>query len=432
MLQAGALLPLMTACAPDLLGDPDVVRIGVSWSGTELAAFRAVLDGLAGVSRVEVVPLGDDIGTAFTASGRAAPDLVMLPQAGQVRGLAAAGELTPLDKKTPLWAEPGAPSSASGESPLYLPYWRQLLFHDGTPYGIPFKASAKSLVWFDRESVDQYRLGDPSNWTVEDWIDKAEVLARTPIRLLALAAADGWVLTDLFENMLLAESPRDYGELAAAASDRDRRWDRAAVRAALGRLGALWGGRSALPGGLGRALTRQFPDAVREVFDRRTAVMVVMPDFAEPVVRRCLRHTGRSRDVVGATWFPSIRRHSPKPRIVGGDVVVLTRQAGPAAVGVVEALAAPQAPGPWIREGGFLSPNLRTSNEHRESFLPAGIDLSHCAFDLSDRISRVGGRDGLWRVLTDFLIEVGDGDGGVQPAIDRAVLALNDFGRTSR
>lgn len=425
MLRAGTVLPLLAACAPDLLGNSDTVRIGVSWSGAELAAFRDVLAHLRPGPPIEVVPLGDDIGTAFTAAGRAAPDIVMLPQAGQVRELAADGKLRPVAEA--LWqvSRPDEPSR-------YPPYWRQLLYHRGKPYGVPFKASAKSLVWFDRESVERHRLGDPQRWTVADWINRTEVLAGTPIRLFALAAADGWVLTDVFENMLLAESPRDYDALASVTAD--RRWDRTAVREALRHLGSLWGGRSALPGGTGHALTRQFPDAVREVFDRRTAVMVVMPDFAEPIVRRCLRHTGRTDDVVGTTWFPSVRADSPRPRIVGGDVMVVTAHAGPAVARVVDALAAPQAPVPWIeRVGGFLAPNQRTAVTYSSILRPvAGELVSHSAFDLSDRIGAVGGRDGLWRVLTDFLVEIGDAAGAVPPAIDRAVRALDEFERRRR
>ncbi|WP_054813018.1 ABC transporter substrate-binding protein [Nocardia arizonensis] len=426
LLRAGALLPLLAGCTPDLLGDPDTVRIGVSWSGAELAAFRAVLASLRPGPAVDVVPLGDDIDTAFTAAGRAAPDIVMLPQAGEVRELAAADRLRPLASS--LWSDGGR----RDDSGPYAEYWRDLLFHEDKPYGVPFKGSVKSLVWYDRETVRALNLGDPGRWTVEDWIGYTRDLAGRPVRFLALAAADGWVLTDLFENMLLAESPSDYDELTRA--DGGRRWDLESVRAALGGLGALWGAPSALPGGAGHAMTRQFPDAVREVFDRRTAAMVVMPDFAEPVVRRCLRHTRRGEDVVGTTWFPPVRAGKPLARIVGGDVAVVTKQAAEAATSVVAALAAPQASVPWIEEyGGFLGPNRRTSARYSSIMAPvAEQSADQHIFDLSDRIGAVGGRDGLWRVLADFLRAVGDRAGAVEPAVDRAVRALESFERRRR
>jgi alpha-glucoside transport system substrate-binding protein len=50
----------------EVLGLRRAVRIAVSWSGPELRAFERVLDGLGPLGYpVEVVPLGDDISTAF-------------------------------------------------------------------------------------------------------------------------------------------------------------------------------------------------------------------------------------------------------------------------------------------------------------------------------------------------------------------------------
>lgn len=418
MLRAGVVLPLVAGCAPGLAGDPDSVRVAVAWSGGELAAFREVLAGFDAGAGVQVVPLGDDIDTALGSGGRAAPDIVMMPQFGRVGANAARGRLRPVADE--LWQP----------RERYAEYWRRMLFHDGKPFGVPFKASAKSLVWYDREAVARYGLGDPAAWTVPDWIRAAADLSGAPVRLLALAGADGWVLTDSFENMLLAESPDDYDDLAA--NPPPRRWDRRAVRAALTHLGALWGVPSAR--GIGHALTRQFPDAVREVFDHRTAVMVAMPDFAEPIVRRCLRHAKRSDDVVGTTWFPPVRPGGNRPRIVGGDVAVVTARAKCAADRVVAALAGPAAPNPWITGyGGFLGPNQETTVTYSPHLAAAAAELrAEPVFELSERVGVMGGRDGLWPVLVDFLEDVGDGAGPVDAAVDRAVRALDDAERRLR
>src|SRR4051812_16346348 len=85
-LGASAVL-LATGCSgtADVLGLRRPVRIAVSWSGQELRAFHAVLDGLGRLDYpVEVVPLGDDISTAFGPRSARRPDLVMLPQPGLV------------------------------------------------------------------------------------------------------------------------------------------------------------------------------------------------------------------------------------------------------------------------------------------------------------------------------------------------------------
>ncbi|WP_043725327.1 ABC transporter substrate-binding protein [Nocardia asiatica] len=422
LLQAGVVLPLAAACAPDLLlGSSDAVRVGVSWSGAELAAFHAVLDGLDLAFDVEVIPLGDNTDTAFTAGGRSAPDVVLLPQAGRVRELIR--ELRPIAET--VWTDE--------RGPRYAGHWQQLLRHQGKAFGVPFKASDKSLVWFDRQQFATYGLGDPAGWTLPDWVDRMEVLAQSPIRLLALAAADGWVLTDFFENVLLAESPRFYDELA---SKNQREWDNPAVRAALKHLGILWGHRHAFPGGVGVALTRQFSDAIRDVFQHRRAAAVVAPDFAEPVVRSAVRASGREvLDVAGVVPFPAVTTASGRPRIVGGDVIVVTQEANRRAEQLVEKLAGAAAPLPWIaRHGGFLGPNLRTEAEYSPLLAASAREIhSRSAFDLSDRIGAVGGRAGLWRVLTEFLIAIGDGARTpVAAASDRTIAALDDFERRRR
>ncbi|WP_039798033.1 ABC transporter substrate-binding protein [Nocardia araoensis] len=418
VLQAGMVLPLAAACAPELLlGSSDAVRVGVSWSGQELAAFHAVLDGLDLGFEVEVIPLGDNTDTAFTAGGRSAPDVVLLPQAGRVRELAERGKLRPVAET--VWADE--------LGTRYAQPWQLLLRSDDRLYGVPFKAADKSLVWFDRQQFDTYGLGEPAAWTLGGWVDRMEVLAQTPIRLLALAAADGWVLTDFFENVLLAESPRIYDDLAAKD---DREWDNPAVRAAFGHLGILWGQRHAFPGGVGVASTRQFSDAVREVFQHRRAAAVVAPDFAEPIVRSAVHASGRAiDDAVGVVPFPPVTTASGRPKIVGGDVIVVTEQANPLADELVEKLAAARAPLPWIeRYGGFLAPNLRTEAAYSPLLAPSARELAtRSTFDLSDRIGPVGGREGLWRVLTEFLIAIGDGgQARATAATDRAIAALDD------
>ncbi|MGK8558069.1 ABC transporter substrate-binding protein [Nocardia gipuzkoensis] len=424
VLQAGLVIPLAAACAPDLLlGSADAVRVGVSWSGAELAAFHAVVDELHLGFDVEVIPLGDNTDTAFTAGGRSAPDVVMLPQAGRVLELAEKRELRPIAET--VWTD--------DLGTRYSDHWQRLLRDGSRSFGVPFKAADKSLVWFDRQQFAAYHLGDPAEWTLSDWVNRMEVLAQSPIRLLALAAADGWVLTDFFENVLLAESSRIYGGLASKSG---RDWNNPAVRAAFGHLGVLWGHRHAFPGGVGVALTRQFPDAIRDVFQHRRAAAVVAPDFAEPIVRSGVRASGRKvGDVVGVAPFPSVTDVAGRPKIVGGDVMVVTREASGRADELVEKLAGARAPLPWIeRYGGFLAPNLRTVAEYSPLLARSARELNtRSAFDLSDRIGAVGGREGLWRVLTEFLISVGDGAyTRVAESIDRAIAALDAFERRRR
>ncbi|RDI55632.1 hypothetical protein [Nocardia mexicana] len=461
VLRAGALAPLLAACAPGVFRDrPDVVRIAVPWSGTELVAFRAVLEGIrdprpdapAYPYEVDVVPLGDDVDTALHAGGRDAPDVVMLPEAGQVRELAgtrlrAVGES--------LWVAPDSKSR-------YHHLWWDLLRHtvpgtDATgQYGVPFKASNKSLVWYDREA-----FGDndsPRAWMLSDWPDKIGSFARGERRLFALGAADGWVLTDVFANVLRTVTPRDYEDLVKPPGEPGRaqlrEWDRPGVRATFGMLGLVWGHPDAFAGRVAETLRRQFADSVRDVFLHRRAAMVVAPDFAEPVVRHSLRRTGRSDACVGVMGFPAFGREYLAPRIGGGDVMVVTTNAKQRAEDLVAALAAPSAPLPWMTGyGGFVAPNgsvrargargsdepeLAPGTEDPASYDGIFKDVADQmnawdVFGFADWLGPLGRRNGLWRVLTNFLVDVGyRAPGRIEQATDTAIAGLGAFERSLR
>jgi alpha-glucoside transport system substrate-binding protein len=171
----------------------------------------------------------------------------------------------------------------------------------------------------------------------------------------------------------------------------------------------------------------QFSGAVREVFERRRAVLVVAPDFAEPIVRKAAAASGRNPyDVVGVTGFPGIEAAGPSPRIVGGDVLVLTQGADERAERALVTLAAPSAPLQWINMfHGFLAPNLRTDAAY-SPFLRSSAERlrGEVVFDLSDRIRPIGGRNELWQVLTEFLIAVDADRAHVGRAVNDAVTAL--------
>ncbi|WP_330180525.1 extracellular solute-binding protein [Nocardia sp. NBC_01503] len=420
VLRAGAVLPLAAACAPEGFGSrSDAVRIAVSWGGSELEAFESVLDALRFDHPTEVIPLGDDIGTVFGA-GRSAPDIVMLPQAGQVRNLAEDGRLRALDDG--LW-------SATAQ---YADGWRTLLriaTAGDRLYGLPFKMACKSLIWYDRERLRRFGLPDPETWPIRDWPGRMDALADSGMSLLALGAADGWVLTDFFENVLWAEYPEAYDRMADPPLWLDPQGRPPAdIGSALRDLAAVWGHRHAFPGDIGKTLTRQFPDAIRDVFQHHSAIMVVAPDFAEPIVRDCVPGTDLEQKV-GVAAFPSGGGAEAAPVIAGGDVMVVTRSAKDSAVQLVSLLTQPEAPLPWItRYGGFVAANQRTPQVYSPLIAPVATRFEHwTAFDMGDRIGSDGGRFELWRILTEFLTELDTA--GIDAAVRHTTAAIDELQR---
>ncbi len=394
---------LLAGCSSDVLGLRRAVRVAVSWSGEELRAFHKVLGGLGGLDYpVEVVPLGDAISTAFGARSTRRPDIVMLPQPGLVpRHLA---DLEPIPDDL----------AALGRARL----WKELLVHEGTTYGVPFKTAHKSAVWYRPSVFRQVGVQPPRLWS--EWLTLNRTLTQAGVTPLALAAGDGWVLTDFLENVLLGIAPSVYSGLATATDPRPSQQPQ--FGAALRLLGTMWSTPGLLAGGVEESLVQQFPDALVEVFGHRKAAMVLASDFAEPVVRSF----AADPNDIGLFTFPPMTAGAAAPVVVGGDVMVLQKPSSEDARDLVRRLSTPTAANPWIAEGGFLvdgrtsgySPEL---TRLAEQLTRPGEQLQ---FDLSDRLGQVGDINGLWRVLTDFLVAVGHRDTAVQDAVDDAMTEL--------
>lgn len=405
---AAAGVAAATGCTAtaDVLGLRPTVKVAVSWSGRELRAFREVLDAVVPDDYVvEVIPLGDDIATAFGPRAPRRPDVVMLPQPGQVKST--------LDDLEPL---PQLPWPYAG-------VWDDLVRRGGVRYGLPFKIAHKSAVWYRKSVFAEHGLEPPATWS--GWLDLNGRLVRQGVAPLALAAGDGWVLTDVFENALLGLSPDTYRRLALADPPRPSRDP--AVGDALRLTGELWAMPGALAGGVDRSIVQQFPDAVVEVFGYRRGAMVQAPDFAELIIGEF----AADRSDVGVFTVPPVVAGRPAPVVIGGDVAVLPAPAGEEAKDLIRRLAEPDATERWIRTGGFLAANEQTPNG---GYTPELAQLSGqltggaTAFDLSDQLGGLGGARGLQRVLHRFLTRVGGrGPGAVGPAVAGALDELREL-----
>jgi alpha-glucoside transport system substrate-binding protein len=381
LLRAAALTPLagLAAGCGELArtaGFGDYVRVAVTWSAAELAAFARVLDR-RGVADYELIPLGDDIGAALRARTSGGPDIVAVPQVGHVT--ANLDDLAPLPDG--VWQD-----AYERILPAAAP--------DGRHYALPFKLAGVSVVWYRKD------LGITAPDTWDDWLALNEKIIDTGIAPLALGGADGWMLAQFFENVLLRTYPETF-DLLAGEHDANL-WDSTEVRDAFEMVATMWGQAGALSGGAGKALVQQFPDAVLEVCRYGRAAMVPAPDFAESVIRRFAPDPSE----YDTFTFPPGRGGDP-PLAVSSDLLVLTRPASGAAQDLIRYLATPDAPVPWIRDtGGFIAANPRTE----ESFYSPTLrllanDLAEhdIRFGLADRLGWLGGTEGLQRVLQNVL-----------------------------
>ncbi len=413
-LALGGLLALAVAACGR--GSGPAVEVAAVWSGGEQKAFGQVLAAFekqAG-TRVSYTSTGDDIATVLGGrlQGGNPPDVAILPQPGLLTDLARRGALKPIEAVV---------GKVVDEN--YAPIWRQLGSVDGTLYGVWFKAANKSLVWYNVGVLRQAGVEPPATW--EEWLRLAKTISDSGVPPFSIGGADGWTLTDWFENVYL----RTAGpELYERLSRHEIPWTHPSVAVALSTLAQIFGRPEWLAGGTSGALQTDFPTSVTQVFrSPPKAAMVFEGDFVSGVISG---ETGAKLGTdAGSLPFPSIR-DSPPSVVAGGDVAVLLRdsEGGKA---LIRFLATPEAGKIWAQLGGFTSPNKamsastyadEVSRRSAEALLSARV----LRFDMSDQApAAFGGTPGQgeWAILQDFLRRPSDIQGTMQRLEEAAARA---------
>jgi hypothetical protein len=409
---------------PDLSGQ--TLEVAGVWTGAEQENFMA---GIAQFeeqtgAKVSFVPAGDNVATFVgqKIDGGAPPDIVLLAQVGVLHEFVDRG-----------WV---APAGALAEEQLNANYdagWRDLGAHEGEQYGVYVKAANKSLIWYNSTAFSNAGVSEPSTW--EELISTAGTVSDSGVPPVSVAGADGWTLTDWFENIYLSQAGPDmYDQLAK----HEIPWTDQSVTDALTTLAELFGEERLLVGGNAGALRTDFPTSVSQTFadlEAPAAGMVYEGDFVASVI------SDSTDAVVGedALVFPFPSAGGEPPVVSGGDVAVAlapdSGEATEAQQALMGFLASTDAATVWASNGGFLSPNkaLDTASYPddvqrgiAEALIAAGDDFR---FDLSDQApAAFGGTtgQGMWQALQDFLRKPDD-IAGVQEYLEsQATSAYGD------
>jgi alpha-glucoside transport system substrate-binding protein len=333
--------PAAASATPDLAGRS--LEVAGVWAGTEQKYFERVLAGFTARTgvRVRFTSTGEGIGSVLRKrlDRGSPPDVAVLPQPGVLVALARRRELRPIEALV---------GRTVDES--YAPSWRHLGSVDGTLYGVWFKAANKSTVWYSTAAFRRARIRPPATW--DDLLHAARALSEDGVTPFSLAVADGWTLTDWFENVYIRTAgPEMYDRL----SRHEIPWTHPTVKVALRTMAQALPDRW-VAGGMRGATRVDFEESVAQVFGPRPkAAMVYEGDFVAGVIAGETRaQLGRDADFFD---FPAIAG-SPPAVVGGGDVAVLLTD-NPAGEELIRYLAGPESAEIWARLGGFTSPNRR-------------------------------------------------------------------------
>jgi alpha-glucoside transport system substrate-binding protein len=385
------------------------------WTGAEAKSFGAVITAFNKKFpkvKVKYKPVGNNIPTVLgtAVAGGHPPDMADIAQPGLVKQFATQGKLKPIDY---------AKSSMNAN---FAPAWSQLGTFAGHLYAVVFKASNKSLLWYNVPAFKAAGVGPPK--TFAQLLKTAKTIHQSGTPAYSIGGADGWTLTDLFENIYL----RTFGQAKYAALTAHKiKWTDASVKTALKEMGQIVGDTANIAGGANGALQNGFNTSVTNAYaSPPKAAMVFEGDFVAGVILSSTK--AKPNTGFNVTPFPAIKTAS-NGVVVGGDLIVTFRDT-PAIRAFATFLTTAPAAEAWAKLGGFatgnkkLSPSAYPDAITRKTAIPIS-KATTVVFDMSDQQpSAFGGTTGQgeWGIFQDFVKKPSNVN-GIAAALEKAAAA---------
>jgi alpha-glucoside transport system substrate-binding protein len=348
------------------------VTILADWTGAEGKSFQAVLDGFKKKQPDITVKYkaAQDIASALSTAvqGGNPPDLAAIPNPGLMKDFANRGALKPVT------------FARSTVAKNYTASWAKLGTVNGKLYGVFFKGANKSTVWYNVHSFKNAGIKAPKDWKA--LTAAAKTLRASGTKAYSIGGADGWTLTDIFENLYIrAAGPTKYDQL----TNHSIPWTDKSVTTTLRLMGQVFSDTDNIAG---NPLQTDFPKSVTNVFQPKgaKAAMTFEGDFVPGVASGQTK--AKAKTDYNVFPFPAVNGKGGDYVVGGGNVVVMFKDS-PAARALVLYLASPQAGEIWAKRGGFSSPNKNVKasvypDDITRTTATALAKASTFRFDMSD------------------------------------------------
>ena len=398
----GGAAPEATEATGDANVKGNLSLVGV-WTADEQKSFQAVLDAFEEKYpnvKVKYNPAGDNTPTVLgtAVEGGNPPDLASVAQPGLIKEFQAKGALKDLE------------FARADLEKNYPADFVELGTIEDKLYTFVFKAANKSTVWFNVEAFNNAGVEPPEDF--DGFLEVAETLKASGTPAFSLGGADGWTLTDLFENVYLRQAgPEKYDQL----TEHEIPWTDQSVKDALETMARIFGDTDNIAGGKAGALQTDFNTSVSNVFrNPAKAAMVIEGDFVPGVLGKKLKLEPKT----GYDVFPFPKIGDATGVVVGGGDSIVMFKDSPAAQALVKYLISPEAAAVRAKEGGFSSPNKNMDpgaypDDLTRTTATAISEAETFRFDMSDLApAAFGGTPGQgeWKILQDFLEDPSDVD----------------------
>lgn len=384
------------------------LEVSGAWAGAEQENFEEVLAKFEDNTgaKINYTSFGDKAATTLGTQieGGSPPDVALLSQPALLKQLASDDHLSPLSDDTKELV-----------SQNYADSWIELGTVEDEQYGVWFKASNKSTIWYNADIYDEAGATVPETW--DEFLAQLQLITDAGYAGISIGADVGWPVTDWFENVYLRTAGAEkYDQL----TEHEIPWTDDSVTEALEVLAELFGTDLVQDG----ADQRTFPESVTEVFGANpNAGTVYEGDF----VAGNIADDGNSTVGDNALFynFPSI--NGSEPSVVGGGDIAVAFNDDDATEALMQFLASPESAEVWVPNGGLTSPNsgVDTSlypDDISRQIAESLIEAETFRFDMSDLApSAFGGTEGQgeWKLMIDFL-QNPDDVSGIQEKLEQA------------
>ncbi len=376
-------------------GDNTVTILGVV-VGEQQAKLEAALAPFEAETGIDVVYEGIDAFATLLPvrvdSGNA-PDIAMFPQPGLMRDFAAEGQLVALDNVL----------DADALTAAYDPYWLELATVDDSLYGVWYRASVKSLVWYSPSAFASAGYEIPTTW--DEMIalsDQIVADGKTPWCLgMESGDATGWVGTDWVEDIMLRTAgPQTYDQWV----NHEIPFNDPTVKAAFEQFGAIALNPDYVSGGNIAVLSTPFGDAPNPLFDAEPGCYL---HRQASFITTFFPETVELGTDVSIFPLPGINTEYETPVLVAGDVFAMFNDT-PEAQALMEYLTTVVPHEIWAELGGYISPHKavdlavypdEVAKQQAELLLQAAV----IRFDGSDMMPGAVGTGAFWTGITDYV-----------------------------
>ena len=357
--------------------------------------FDASVAAFEDETGIDVVYTGSgDFTTLITTQVEAGspPDVAFFPTPGQIADFASRGEIQPLSTDI-----------AATASENYIDSWIDLGSYEGDLYGLAYKASVKSMVWYSPSDFADAGYEPPATMDgLSTLVDQMVADGNTPWCVgFESGEASGWPGTDWIEDIMLRQqSPEFYDQWVA----NEVSFDDAGVAQAFQTFSDLVLTDGHTFGGGDGIVTTAFGDAQAPMFaaDGPECWMHHQASFFSSFLPEGTT-IGPDGDV--NVFITPSGDDGPAPILGGGDFAVAFTDR-PEVQAFMNFMATPAAGETWAAQGGYVAPYSGFDT----SLYPEGIDKVAGEALASAEVFRFDGSDAM--------------PGPVQPAFWGAMVEL--------